>query len=129
MENLMSQQHTSPWPYPRLVAHRGGGVMAPENTLAGFRAGVGYGYRAAECDVKLSADNVCFLLHDDTVDRTTNGQGLAAGLSMAQLAAGCRWLEGCAVCWRGAAQLCQCGGLLPGAGYVAECGNQTLSGA
>jgi glycerophosphoryl diester phosphodiesterase len=73
--------------------------MAPENTLAGFRAGVGYGYRAAECDVKLSADNVCFLLHDDTVDRTTNGQGLAAGLSMAQLAQ----LD--AGSWKGAALL------------------------
>ena len=92
----MSQQHTSPWPYPRLVAHRGGGIMAPENTLAGFRAGVAYGYRAAECDVKLSADNVCFLLHDDTVDRTTNGHGLAAGLSMAQLSQ----LD--AGCWKGA---------------------------
>ncbi|MCS3802381.1 glycerophosphoryl diester phosphodiesterase [Chromobacterium alkanivorans] len=75
-----------PWPYPRFIAHRGGGVLAPENTLAGFREGLRYGYRGAECDVKLSADNVCFLLHDDTVERTSNGGGAAAALSMAQLA-------------------------------------------
>ncbi|PXX42771.1 glycerophosphodiester phosphodiesterase [Aquitalea magnusonii] len=83
---MSQQQLRSPWPYPAVVAHRGGGAMAPENTLAGFRAGIAYGYRAAECDVKLSADNVCFLLHDDTVDRTCNGQGLAATLEMASLA-------------------------------------------
>ncbi|UGA39070.1 hypothetical protein JOS77_05385 [Chromobacterium haemolyticum] len=74
------------WPYPRFIAHRGGGVLAPENTLAGFREGLRYGYRGAECDVKLSADNVCFLLHDDTVERTSNGRGAAAALGMAQLA-------------------------------------------
>lgn len=74
------------WPYPRFIAHRGGGVLAPENTLAGFREGLRYGYRGAECDVKLSADNVCFLLHDDTVERTSNGRGAAAAMSMAQLA-------------------------------------------
>lgn len=85
------------WPYAALVAHRGGGVMAPENTLAGFREGVRYGYRAAECDVKLSADNVCFLLHDDTLDRTSDASGPAAGKTMAELA--CVDAGG----WRGAA--------------------------
>jgi glycerophosphoryl diester phosphodiesterase len=55
----MSQLQARPgWPYPALLAHRGGGVLAPENTVAGFRTGLAYGYRAAECDVKLSADNV-----------------------------------------------------------------------
>ena len=106
----MSSPHRLPWPYPPLVAHRGGGVIAPENTLAGFRAGVAYGYRAAECDVKLSADNVCFLLHDDAVDRTTDGQGLAAGLTMAQLAQ----LD--AGCWKGA---CFAGEALPSFANVA----------
>ncbi|AUH49896.1 glycerophosphodiester phosphodiesterase [Chromobacterium sp. ATCC 53434] len=81
----MSQQSKRRWPYPEVVAHRGGGTLAPENTIAGFREGVRHGYRAAECDVKLSADNVCFLLHDDTVDRTCNGKGLAAGMFMAEL--------------------------------------------
>jgi glycerophosphoryl diester phosphodiesterase len=73
------------WPYPRWVAHRGAGKLAPENTLAAFRLGAHYGYRMFECDVKLSADEVPFLLHDATVDRTTNGQGIAGQLSWAEL--------------------------------------------
>jgi glycerophosphoryl diester phosphodiesterase len=75
------------WPYPRLVAHRCGGTLAPENTLAGFDACVRYGYRMVEFDAKLSADNQLFLLHDDTLDRTTNGHGAAAGHTWQQLAA------------------------------------------
>ena len=66
-----------PWPYPRWIAHRGGGKLAPENTLAAFRLGASHGYRMFECDVKLSADGVPFLLHDATLERTTNGQGVA----------------------------------------------------
>lgn len=61
-----------PWPYPRWIAHRGAGKLAPENTLAAFRLGAHHGYRMFECDVKLSADDVPFLLHDDTLTRTTN---------------------------------------------------------
>jgi glycerophosphoryl diester phosphodiesterase len=85
------------WPYPRLVAHRCGGTLAPENTLAGFDACLHYGYRMVEFDAKLSADNQPFLLHDDTLDRTTNGHGAAAQQdwqALAQLDAGS---------WRGAA--------------------------
>ncbi|KQP43251.1 glycerophosphodiester phosphodiesterase [Pseudorhodoferax sp. Leaf274] len=65
------------WPYPAWVAHRGAGKLAPENTLAAFRLGAAHGYRMFECDVKLSADGVPFLLHDATLERTTNGQGTA----------------------------------------------------
>ena len=64
------------WPYPRWVAHRGGGKLAPENTLAAFRLGAQHGYRMFECDVKLSADDVPFLMHDATLDRTTTGKGI-----------------------------------------------------
>ena len=60
------------WPYPRWIAHRGAGKLAPENTLAAFRLGAQYGYRMFECDAKLSADGVVFLLHDATLTRTTN---------------------------------------------------------
>ena len=60
------------WPYPRWIAHRGAGKLAPENTLAAFRLGASHGFRMFECDVKLSADGVPFLLHDATLDRTTN---------------------------------------------------------
>ncbi len=73
------------WPYPRWIAHRGAGKLAPENTLAAFRLGAQHGYRMAECDAKLSADGVVFLLHDDTLDRTTNGQGLGGALPWARL--------------------------------------------
>lgn len=65
------------WPYPLWIAHRGAGTLAPENTLAAFRLGASHGYRAFECDVKLSADGVPFLLHDATLDRTTSGEGPA----------------------------------------------------
>ncbi len=66
-----------PWPYPRWIAHRGAGKLAPENTLAAFRLGAQHGYRMAECDAKLSADGVVFLLHDATLNRTTDGEGVA----------------------------------------------------
>ena len=66
----------SPWPYPRWVAHRGAGKLAPENTLAAFRFGAAHGYRMFECDAKLSADGVPFLMHDATLERTTNGHGI-----------------------------------------------------
>ena len=60
------------WPYPRWIAHRGAGKLAPENTLAAFKLGYQYGYRMFECDAKLSADGIPFLLHDTTLERTTN---------------------------------------------------------
>jgi glycerophosphoryl diester phosphodiesterase len=76
---------TSPWPYPRWIAHRGAGKLAPENTLAAFRVGAAHGYRAFECDVKLSADGVPFLLHDATLQRTTSGHGPACALPWSEL--------------------------------------------
>jgi len=74
------------WPYPRFAAHRGAGKLAPENTLAAMRVGYAHGYRMVEFDVKLSADGVPFLLHDDTLDRTTDGSGRADALTWAELA-------------------------------------------
>lgn len=73
------------WPCPLWIAHRGAGKLAPENTLGAFRLGAQHGYRAFECDVKLSADGVPFLLHDATLQRTTSGHGLAAQLTWAEL--------------------------------------------
>ena len=75
------------WPYPRWVAHRGAGLQAPENTLAAFKLGSERGFKMFECDAKLSADGIGFLLHDATLERTTNGQGRAADLNWEQLAA------------------------------------------
>lgn len=82
-----STSHLPRWPYPRIVAHRGGGSLAPENTLAAIEVGAGRGLKMIEFDAKLSADGVVFLLHDDTVDRTSNGRGAAARKSYAELAA------------------------------------------
>jgi glycerophosphoryl diester phosphodiesterase len=77
---------SSPWPLPFWVAHRGAGRRAPENTLAAFREGHRLGWRAFECDVKLSADGVLFLLHDTELERTTSGRGVAGRLDWATLA-------------------------------------------
>ena len=74
-----------PWPYPRLCAHRGAGKIAPENTLAAMRVGHSYGYNMVEIDVKLAADNVAFLLHDPTLERTTNGRGRADAMLWREL--------------------------------------------
>ncbi|MEJ8296729.1 glycerophosphodiester phosphodiesterase [Delftia tsuruhatensis] len=79
-ENLKS------WPYPLWVAHRGAGKLAPENTMAAFRLGAAHGYRMFECDAKLSADGVLFLMHDATLERTTNGHGTGGDLSMGEIA-------------------------------------------
>jgi glycerophosphoryl diester phosphodiesterase len=73
------------WPLPRWIAHRGAGKLAPENTLAAFRCGASHGYRAYECDVKLSRDGVPFLLHDAILERTTSGHGRAADRDWAEL--------------------------------------------
>src|SRR6187401_806656 len=74
------------WPFPFWIAHRGAGKLAPENTLAAFRVGASFGYRAFECDVKLSADGIPFLLHDATLARTTSGGDDAGALDWSALA-------------------------------------------
>jgi len=76
----------TPWPYPFWIAHRGAGKLAPENTLAAFRFGARHGWRMFECDAKLSADGVLFLLHDSTLERTTTGRGMAGERPWAELA-------------------------------------------
>lgn len=63
------------WPYPRIIAHRGGGVMAPENTLVAIRVAASMGFGGVEFDVKLAACGTPVLIHDDTVDRTTDHSG------------------------------------------------------
>ena len=63
------------WRYPRYVAHRGGGTLAPENTLGAMRMGASKGFKGVEFDVMLTRDDTAILLHDETLDRTTNGHG------------------------------------------------------
>lgn len=61
----------------QVIAHRGAGKHAPENTLAAFRLGYQYGFRHFSCDVHLSEDRELFLLHGNDLTETTNGYGLA----------------------------------------------------
>lgn len=73
------------WPYPPCLAHRGGGCLAPENTLLALEAGWRCGYRAAEVDAALTADAVPVLMHDATLERTTDGKGNLAQHTAAQI--------------------------------------------
>lgn len=73
------------WPYPRILAHRGGGSVAPENTLVGIRAAAGMGFAGVEIDVQLAACGTPILMHDATVDRTTDGYGNVADFSADEL--------------------------------------------
>ena len=69
-----------------MVAHRGGGKLAPENTLSAFRPAVEeWGADMLELDVRLTRDGHVVVLHDDTVDRTTDGSGAVADMSLEQL--------------------------------------------
>ncbi len=77
---------TDNWPYPRHIAHRGAGKLAPENTLAAFRHGASFGYRMFEFDVKLTADGKPVLMHDATLDRTTSGSGRVDSLTLGEVA-------------------------------------------
>lgn len=73
------------WPYPRVIAHRGGGLLAPENTLAALKLARNLGFLAVELDVKLTEDGVPILIHDDTLERTTDGSGPVAEASYEEL--------------------------------------------
>jgi len=72
---------------PLIIAHAACAGHAPENTLAAVRAALNLGVDAIEVDVQASADGVPVLMHDLTVDRTTNGTGAVASLTLGQLRA------------------------------------------
>jgi len=63
---------------PRIIGHRGACGYAPENTLESIQTAADMGIEWVELDVKLTADNVPIIFHDDTLDRTTNGEGNVA---------------------------------------------------
>jgi glycerophosphoryl diester phosphodiesterase len=79
---------------PTVIAHRGGGALRPENTLLAFRHAVALGVDVVELDVHATADGVLVVIHDPTVDRTTDGAGAVPTLGLAELHrldAGHRW--------------------------------------
>ncbi len=63
------------WIYPKVVAHRGGGSLAPENTFAALRCGLAHRFHAVEFDVMLSGDGIPILMHDPEFGRTVSGRG------------------------------------------------------
>lgn len=78
--SLLLDPHARP-----VVAHRGDSVHAPENTLESLRQGAALGADALECDVHLTKDGRVVVIHDPTVDRTTNGSGAVASLALAEV--------------------------------------------
>ena len=77
----------SSYQIPRIIGHRGAAKAAPENTLAGLREARRQGAAWVEVDAKLTADNAIILLHDDLVDRTSNGKGAAAQMTFDEIRA------------------------------------------
>jgi glycerophosphoryl diester phosphodiesterase len=74
------------WPWPRVVVHRGGGSLAPENTLAAIRLAVERGFNAVEFDAMLAADDEPVLMHDPTLERTAGRATAVAALRASELA-------------------------------------------
>ena len=64
------------------IAHRGASGTFPENTLSAFRAAIDAGADMCELDVQLTRDGAVVVIHDDTVERTTDGKGLVAKLTL-----------------------------------------------
>ena len=69
----------------RIVAHRGGAGDAPENTLLAFKKAIDLGCDVVELDVRLTKDNQVVVIHDDDIDRTTNGRGKVAKMTLKQI--------------------------------------------
>lgn len=70
-----SQRPAATTKIPLTSAHRGAATIAPENTMASVDSCIKYGVGNIECDVCISKDSVFYVLHDSTLDRTTNGTG------------------------------------------------------
>ena len=73
------------WTYPKVLAHRGGGRLAPENTLAAMRCGLAHGFNAVEFDVMAVRDGGLVLMHDPELGRTVAGHGRVADFSVEEL--------------------------------------------
>lgn len=74
-----------PWAYEKIIVHRCGGALAPENTLAGLAVTARLGLRSVEFDAMLSADGQPVVIHDSTLERTTDGRGEVASWTAAAL--------------------------------------------
>lgn len=70
---------------PFIIAHRGGSLEAPENTMASFKHAVNVGAKFVELDVQMSSDGALVIIHDDTLDRTTTGSGPISDYTLEEL--------------------------------------------
>ena len=70
---------------PLIIAHRGGSIIFPENTMAAFEGAAKLGVDVIEMDFQLTSDNILVTMHDDSVDRTTNGTGLVREMTLQQI--------------------------------------------
>ncbi|MXO64309.1 glycerophosphodiester phosphodiesterase family protein [Altericroceibacterium endophyticum] len=84
MAQLQAEWHDPTGPL-LIASHRGGHLNAPENSLAAVDEAVANGADVLEIDVRVSRDGVPFIMHDSTVDRTTNGEGVAEDMTYAEL--------------------------------------------
>jgi glycerophosphoryl diester phosphodiesterase len=75
------------WIYPKFLAHRGGGKLAPENTIAGLQCALAHGFHAVEFDVMLARDGVPVVMHDPYLGRTVAGSGNVYDYDAAELVA------------------------------------------
>lgn len=71
--------------FPLVIAHRGASTLAPENTIIAFEKACELSCDAFECDVHLSKDGELIVIHDSTLDRTTNGSGEVSNYTLCQL--------------------------------------------
>ena len=85
-EEQRDMSHFQRWPWPRVLAHRGAGTLAPENTLAALRVGRAHGFRGVEFDAMAPLDDIPVLMHDPTLERTTGVVGAVTALRAEQLA-------------------------------------------
>ena len=69
----------------RLISHRGACTLAPENSLPAFRLAGELGYWGVECDVSVTKDGNFVLMHDSTVNRTTNGRGFVSHFTLEEI--------------------------------------------
>ncbi|TVO64141.1 glycerophosphodiester phosphodiesterase family protein [Denitromonas ohlonensis] len=81
----MSARAAHRWPWPAVIAHRCGGLLAPENSIEGLVRAQAIGCRGAEFDAMLAACGTPVLMHDETLERTTTGRGRVAQTSWAAL--------------------------------------------
>ena len=71
----------------QLIGHRGARFEAPENTIPGFRYAIDLGLTAVEFDIRMTGDGHLVVIHDATVDRTTNGEGEVSSFTLDRIQA------------------------------------------